>query len=71
MDIIYSSTSVKVVNSCEFHDKSLIKDCISVIKASLKCPMQVKERTDLSLYREWRAHNNLYRLHLFRQTLKM
>lgn len=69
MKFEFYSQSVKVIDSYKA-SKSDIKRLIPLIKNNIKCPDIIKNRTDNSLYREWRAHNILYKLGLFKERTK-
>lgn len=70
MKVIYYSNNVKVIDSYKIDNNKDIKDSIKIILENDLCPQQVKDRTVISLYREWKAHNRLYKFNLFRSHTK-
>ena len=70
MVITYNTDSVTVQDSYLLDTKQHIKSVLADIKADSRCPKEVLSRSDISLYREWKAHNRLYKWHLFRRHTK-
>lgn len=70
VDIQFFSNSVKVVDSYKVKTKKEIKQYIIQIINDDRCPKEVLERKQISLIREWRAHNNLYKFGLFKTHTK-
>lgn len=68
--IIFSDNSVTVQNSYMLEAKQDIKIVLDDIKADSRCPKEVLSCSDTSLYREWKAHNRLYKWHLFQSHTK-
>lgn len=68
-DIEYhiSNTNCKIVDSYKITDKSLMKDFISNLISTNK---EFNVRSINSYYREWKAHNILYKLGLFKSHTK-
>lgn len=56
MTIIYYSDNVKVIDSYKVDNIAEINSAIEDILENDLCPIQVKERTKVSLYREWKAY---------------
>ena len=70
MKIKFNQNSVTVYNSYLIDAKQHIKFVLADIRADSRCPKEVLSRSDISLYREWKAHNRLYKWHLFRSHTK-
>lgn len=70
MKIKFNQNSVTVYNSYLIDAKQYIKSALADIKADSRCPKEVLSRSDISLYREWKAHNRLYKWYLFRSHTK-
>lgn len=70
MQIIYGNNLVTVLDSYLLDAKQHIKSALADIKADSRCPEEVLSRSDTSLYREWKAHNRLYKWHLLRSHTK-
>lgn len=70
MNIIYSKTSVQIKDSYLITDKFQQMGIITAIKRCHKCPIEVKNRPNISLYREWKTHNKLYQLGLWKSRTK-
>lgn len=70
MKIKFNQNSVCVVDSYLLDAKLDIKSVLTDIKVDSRCPKEVLSRSNTSLYREWKAHNRLYKWHLFRSHTK-
>ena len=70
MKIKFNQNSVCVIDSYLLDAKQDIKTVLGDIKADSRCPKEVLSRSNTSLYREWKAHNRLYKWHLFRNRTK-
>lgn len=58
--IVFGNDSVQVKNSYLVKARKEIKDYVRYIKCSPECPSVVSKRVDMSLVREWEAHNILF-----------
>lgn len=58
--IVYGRDSVQVRNSFLIKERADIKAYVKYIKGSPDCPYVVSRRKDMSLVREWEAHNFLF-----------
>ena len=56
MTIIYYSDNVEVIDSYKVDNIVEISSAIEDILENDLCSIQVKERTKVSLYREWKAY---------------
>lgn len=63
MEYIISKGNCKIINSYKTTDKKVMLDFINKLREEYK---EFQVRTSLSYYREWKAHNILYKLGLFR-----
>ena len=70
MTIIYYSDNVEVIDSYKVDNIVEISSAIEDILENDLCSIQVKERTKVSLYREWKACNRLYKFNLFKTHTK-
>lgn len=70
INIIYGTKSVQIVNSYLIFKKQQQIEIIEYIKRNKQCPKEVKNRSTKSLYREWKVHNCLYKLGLYRDRTK-
>ena len=70
MKIKFNQNSVTVYNSYLIDSQPHIKFALANIRVDSRCPKEVLSRSDISLYREWKAHNRLYKWHLFRRHTK-
>ena len=70
MEIVYYLSNIKIIDSYKVDTKAEINSIIEDILNSDFCPIQVKERTKVSLYREWKDYNRLYKFNLFRTHTK-
>ena len=70
MKIKFNQNSVCVIDSYLLDAKQDIKTVLADIRADSRCPKEVLSRSNTSLYREWKAHNRLYKWHLFRSHTK-
>ena len=67
MDIIYSNDNTHVIDSYKVEDIGFEVGCI--IRERYLRKLQIT-RTFESYVNEWRGHNRLYKLHLFRKHTK-
>ena len=71
MLIKVSKNNIHIENSCEVNTKEDMQIVLTDIRASHSLEeSDVLKRTDSSLIKEWRVHNVLYNLHLFRTHTK-
>lgn len=63
MEYIISKGNCKIINSYKITDKKVMLDFINKLREE---HIEFQARTSLSYYREWKAHNILYKLGLFR-----
>ena len=71
MLIKVSKNNIHIENSCEVNTKEDMQIVLTDIRAGHSLEeSDVLKRTDSSLIKEWRVHNVLYNLHLFRTHTK-
>ena len=70
LEITYSKDNTHVENSYLLKTKKAIAEEVSVIIFVRDARMLPVTRTESSYIREWKAHNNLYRLGLFKDHTK-
>ena len=71
MLIKVSKNNIHIENSCEVNTKEDMQIVLTDIRADYSLEeSDVLKRTDSSLIKEWRVHNVLYNLHLFRTHTK-
>ena len=71
MLIKVSKNNIHIENSCEVNTREDMQIVLTDIRADYSLEeSDVLKRTDSSLIKEWRVHNVLYNLHLFRTHTK-
>ena len=71
MLIKVSKNNIHIENSCEVNTREDMQMVLNDIRANHSLEeSDVLKRTDSSLIKEWRVHNVLYNLHLFRTHTK-
>lgn len=71
MLINVSKNNIHIENSCEVNTREDMQMVLNDIRANHSLEeSDVLKRTDSSLIKEWRVHNVLYNLHLFRTHTK-
>ena len=71
MLIKVSKNNIHIENSCEVNTREDMQMILNDIRAKHSLEeSDVLKRTDKSLIKEWRVHNVLYNLHLFRTHTK-
>ena len=69
MEAKVSNNCITIINSYTMNNKERMKEYLGCLKVMYpKC--EVFKRSDKSLIREWRAHNLLYKLGLYRSHTK-
>lgn len=67
MEYYISNDNCKIIDSYKITDKEVMLDFINKLREGNK---EFQARTSLSYYREWKAHNILYKIGLFRSHTK-
>ena len=67
MKYIISNGNCKIINGYTITDKKVMLDFINKLREEHN---EFQVRTSLSYYREWKAHNILYKLGLFKEHTK-
>lgn len=67
MKYYISNNNCKIIDSYKITDKQVMLDFIDELREKYK---EFQVRTSLSYYREWKAHNTLYKLGLFKSHTK-
>lgn len=71
MLIKVSKNNIHIEDSCEVNTREDMQMVLNDIRANYSLEeSDVLKRTDSSLIKEWRVHNVLYNLHLFRTHTK-
>lgn len=67
MEYYVSNNNCKIIDSYKITSKEVMLDFINQLREEHK---EFQARTSLSYYREWKAHNILYKLDLFKSHTK-